>query len=57
MQWWMRPGHAVVDAARAQPGLSDREAGAFFGEQVGDRHPDTVVGDFAMAGLVLVTED
>ena len=49
--------HAVVDAPRPQPGLGDREPGAFFGEQVGDRHPDVVVDDFAVPGLVLITED
>src|ERR1700740_3464081 len=48
---------AVAGAARPEPGLGDREAGAFLAEQVGDRYPDVVVDDFAVPGLVLVTED
>src|SRR6202453_540608 len=49
--------HAVVDAARSQPRLGDREATAFFAEQVGGRYPDVVVDDLAVPGLVVVTED
>ena len=48
--------HAVVDTARPQPGLRDREAAALFAEQVRDRHPDVVVDDLAVAVLVLPAE-
>ena len=34
--------HAVVDAARAQPGLGDREAAALLAQQIRHRHPDVV---------------
>jgi hypothetical protein len=49
--------HAVVDAARTQPRLGDREAAALLAEQVGPRDPDVLEGELAMALVVVVAED
>ena len=49
--------HAVVDAARAEPGLGDGEAAALLAEQVGGRAPGTFSKiDLAVALLVHVAE-
>ena len=49
--------HAVVDAARPEPGLGDHVAVALVGEQVRDGHPDVVEADLAVPAAVLVAED
>ena len=48
--------HAVVDAARAEPGLGDGEAAALLAEHVVDGHAHVVVGDLAVALVVGVAE-
>ena len=48
--------HAVVDAARAEPRLGDREPGALLAEQVRHRHPHVVEDDLAVPVLVLPAE-
>jgi hypothetical protein len=43
----------VVDAARAEPGLGDREPAALLAEQVGRRHATSVEDDLAWPVLVV----
>ena len=48
--------HAVVDAARAEPGLGDHEAVALVRDQVRGGHAHVREVDFGVALLVLVAE-
>jgi hypothetical protein len=50
--------HAVMDPARAEPGLGDRETVTFPGDQIGGRHPDVAELDLGMAAVrrVVVAE-
>ena len=47
----------MVDAARAEPGLRDREAPALLADEVRGGHADVFEEDLAVALLVLVAED
>ena len=49
--------HAVVDPARAEPRLRDREARALLADQVRRRHAHVLVADVGVAVLVVVAED
>ena len=46
----------MVDPARAEPGLGDREAAALLADDVRDRHPDAGEGDLGVAVLVVLAE-
>ena len=43
-----------MDAARTEPVLGDREAGAALAEQVGGGHAAVLVGDLPVAGPLVV---
>jgi hypothetical protein len=46
----------VVDAARPEAGLRDREPAALLAEQIAHRHPHVVEDDLRVAVLVLPPE-
>ena len=50
--------HAVVDPARAEPGLGDGEPAALLADEVGGRHPDPVEHHLGVAAVrrVVVAE-